>query len=33
MIDPEASKIALTADFPEIIIARNVADQVFPTRV
>lgn len=32
MIDPEASKIALTADFPEIIIAGNVANQVFPTR-
>jgi inosine-uridine nucleoside N-ribohydrolase len=32
MIDPEASKIALTADFPEIIIAGNVANQVFPTQ-
>lgn len=32
MIDPEAAKIALTADFPEIIIAGNVANQVFPTQ-
>lgn len=32
MIDPEASKIALTADFPEITIAGNVANQVFPTK-
>lgn len=32
MIDPEASKIALTASFPEIIIAGNVANQVFPTQ-
>ncbi|CAI7594085.1 unnamed protein product [Penicillium manginii] len=32
MIDPEASKIALTADFPEITIAGNVANQVFPTQ-
>lgn len=30
MIDPEASKIALTADFPEIIVAGNVANQVMP---
>ena len=32
MIDPEASKIALTADFPEIVIAGNVANQVNPTQ-
>lgn len=32
MIDPEASKIALTADFPNITIAGNVANQVFPTQ-
>lgn len=32
MIDPEASKIALTADFPEITIAGNVANQVIPTQ-
>ncbi|KAJ5698675.1 hypothetical protein N7462_000680 [Penicillium macrosclerotiorum] len=32
MIDPEASKIALTADFPSITIAGNVANQVFPTK-
>lgn len=32
MIDPEASKIALTADFPSITIAGNVANQVFPTQ-
>ena len=32
MIDPEASKIALTADFPNITIAGNVANQVFPTK-
>ncbi|CAG8086442.1 unnamed protein product [Penicillium salamii] len=28
MADPEAAKIAVTADFPEIIIAGNVANQV-----
>jgi inosine-uridine nucleoside N-ribohydrolase len=32
MIDPEAAKIALTADFPEITIAGNVANQVFPSQ-
>lgn len=32
MIDPEASKIALTADFPNIIIAGNVANQVQSTQ-
>ncbi|KAJ5818803.1 hypothetical protein N7474_004394 [Penicillium riverlandense] len=32
MIDPEASKIALTADFPQITIAGNVANQVFPDK-
>lgn len=32
MIDPEASKIALTADFPNITIAGNVANQEFPTK-
>lgn len=32
MIDPEASKIALTANFPNITIAGNVANQVFPTK-
>ncbi|KAJ5719945.1 hypothetical protein N7493_006823 [Penicillium malachiteum] len=32
MIDPEASKIALTADFPNITIAGNVANQVFPSQ-
>jgi hypothetical protein len=32
MIDPEAAKIALTADFPNITIAGNVANQVFPTK-
>ncbi|KAJ5157764.1 uncharacterized protein N7482_008864 [Penicillium canariense] len=32
MIDPEASKIALTADFPSITIAGNVANQVFPSQ-
>lgn len=32
MIDPEASKIALTADFPEVIITGNVANQVYPTQ-
>ncbi|KAK7967240.1 uncharacterized protein PG986_001517 [Apiospora aurea] len=29
-IDPEAAKIALTADFPEITIVGNGANQVFP---
>lgn len=32
MIDPEASKIALTADFPNITIAGNVANQVMSTQ-
>lgn len=32
MIDPEASKIALNADFPDIIIAGNVANQVQSTQ-
>jgi len=32
MIDPEASKIALTANFPSIVIAWNVANQVFSTQ-
>ncbi|KAJ5641401.1 hypothetical protein N7490_005401 [Penicillium lividum] len=32
MIDPEAAKIALTADFPNITIAGNVANQVFPSQ-
>lgn len=32
MIDPEASKIALSADFPSITIAGNVANQVMPTQ-
>jgi inosine-uridine nucleoside N-ribohydrolase len=32
MIDPEGSKIALTADFPDIIIAGNVANQVMSTQ-
>lgn len=32
MIDPEASKIALTAAFPNITIAGNVANQEFPTK-
>ncbi|KAH6665025.1 inosine-uridine preferring nucleoside hydrolase [Halenospora varia] len=32
MIDPEASKIALTADFPSITIAGNVANQVISTQ-
>jgi inosine-uridine nucleoside N-ribohydrolase len=31
-LKPEASKIALTADFPNITIAGNVANQVFPTK-
>jgi inosine-uridine nucleoside N-ribohydrolase len=32
MIDPESSKIALTADFPNIVIAGNVANQVISTQ-
>ncbi|EHL00907.1 hypothetical protein M7I_3302 [Glarea lozoyensis 74030] len=32
MIDPEGSKIALTADFPDIVIAGNVANQVMSTQ-
>ncbi|KAI5310419.1 hypothetical protein KEM55_007302 [Ascosphaera atra] len=32
MIDPEASKIALNADFPEVIVAGNVANQVMSTQ-
>ncbi|KAG9234116.1 inosine-uridine preferring nucleoside hydrolase [Amylocarpus encephaloides] len=32
MIDPEASKIALTAPFPDIVIAGNVANQVMATQ-
>ncbi|KAF8861909.1 nucleoside hydrolase [Acephala macrosclerotiorum] len=32
MIDPEASKITLTADFPNIITAGNVANQVISTQ-
>ena len=32
MIDPEASKIALTANFPSIVIAGNVANQVISTQ-
>lgn len=32
MVDPEASKIALTADFPSITIAGNVANQVMSTQ-
>ncbi|KAA8650767.1 hypothetical protein EYZ11_010261 [Aspergillus tanneri] len=32
MIDPEAAKIALTADFPDIIVAGNVANQVQSTQ-
>ncbi|KAB8067625.1 Inosine/uridine-preferring nucleoside hydrolase domain-containing protein [Aspergillus leporis] len=32
MIDPEAAKIALNADFPDIIIAGNVANQVQSTQ-
>ena len=32
MIDPEASKIALTADFPSIVIAGNVANQVISSQ-
>lgn len=32
MIDPEAARIALTADFPSITIAGNVANQVISTQ-
>jgi len=32
MIDPEAAKIALTADFPSITIVGNAANQVYPTQ-
>lgn len=32
MMDPEAAKIALTADFPNITIAGNVANQVISTQ-
>ncbi|KAB8254435.1 Inosine/uridine-preferring nucleoside hydrolase domain-containing protein [Aspergillus pseudonomiae] len=32
MIDPEAAKIALNAEFPEIVIAGNVANQVQSTQ-
>ncbi|QSZ31884.1 hypothetical protein DSL72_001453 [Monilinia vaccinii-corymbosi] len=32
MIDPEAAKIALTADFPQITFAGNVANQVMSTQ-
>ncbi|KAI9733639.1 MAG: hypothetical protein M1834_003241 [Cirrosporium novae-zelandiae] len=32
IIDPEAAKIALTADFPNITIAGNVANQVMSTQ-
>lgn len=32
MIDPEASKIALAADFPSIVIAGNVANQVISSQ-
>ncbi|KAF2162482.1 hypothetical protein M409DRAFT_69080 [Zasmidium cellare ATCC 36951] len=32
MIDPEATKIALTADFPNITICGNVANQVMSTQ-
>jgi inosine-uridine nucleoside N-ribohydrolase len=32
MIDPEASKIELTANFPDIVIAGNVANQVISTQ-
>ncbi|KAJ7122362.1 Inosine/uridine-preferring nucleoside hydrolase domain-containing protein [Mycena epipterygia] len=31
-IDPEAAKIALTANFPNITIVGNAANQVFPTQ-
>jgi len=32
MIDPEAAKIALNADFPSITVAGNVANQVQSTQ-
>lgn len=32
MIDPESAKIALTAPFPDIVIAGNVANQVMSTQ-
>lgn len=32
MIDPEAAKISLNADFPSITIAGNVANQVLSTQ-
>lgn len=32
MIDPEAAKIAFTADFPDIIFAGNVANQVISSQ-
>jgi inosine-uridine nucleoside N-ribohydrolase len=32
MVDPEASKIALNAKFPNIIIAGNVANQVISSQ-
>ena len=32
MIDPEAAKIALNIDFPDIVIAGNIANQVQATR-
>ena len=32
IVDPEAAKIALTADFPNITIAGNVANQVMSTQ-
>ncbi|KAI5294076.1 hypothetical protein KEM52_004737 [Ascosphaera acerosa] len=32
MVDPEASKIALNADFPELVVAGNVANQVMSTQ-
>lgn len=32
MIDPEAAKISFTADFPNIVFAGNVANQVISTQ-
>ena len=32
IMDPEAAKIALTASFPSMTIAGNVANQVYPTQ-
>lgn len=32
IIDPEAAKIAFTANFPKITFAGNVANQVMPTQ-